>query len=146
LSHLKGNFNVKDFESACGVGITVSPEEIERVVENLIKKHRDELLDKRYTEITTEYRISSLQFTYHKYCICSCILIELVMCIINYSGFTLNTFFPIYIYIYIYICPLILLKFGDPFFFFNFFRSDICVLHCLHLRFFRVQCSEEHKM
>jgi glutaminyl-tRNA synthetase len=50
---LKGNFSVKDFESACGVGITVSPEEIEHVVENLIKKHRDELLDKRYTENTT---------------------------------------------------------------------------------------------
>ena len=53
MSHLKGNFNVKDFESACGVGITVSPEDIEHVVENLIKKHRDELLDKRYTENTT---------------------------------------------------------------------------------------------
>jgi glutaminyl-tRNA synthetase len=48
LSHLKRNFSVKDFESACGVGITVSPEEIEHVVENLIKKHRDELMDKRY--------------------------------------------------------------------------------------------------
>ena len=61
MSHLKGNFNVKDFESACGVGITVSPEEIEHVVENLIKKHRDELLDKRYTEITTlEYQASNL--------------------------------------------------------------------------------------
>ncbi|KDR12338.1 probable glutamine--tRNA ligase [Zootermopsis nevadensis] len=48
LSHLKGDFNVKDFETACGVGITVSPEEIEHVVENVIKKHKDELLDKRY--------------------------------------------------------------------------------------------------
>jgi glutaminyl-tRNA synthetase len=45
--------NVKDFESACGVGVTVSPEEVEHVVENLIKKHRDELLDKRYAENTT---------------------------------------------------------------------------------------------
>jgi glutaminyl-tRNA synthetase len=50
---LKGNFNVKDFESACGVGITVSPEEIEHVVEKLIKKHRAELLDKRYNQNTT---------------------------------------------------------------------------------------------
>jgi len=50
---LKRNFSVKDFESACGVGITVSPEEIEHVVENLIKKHRDELMDKRYNENTT---------------------------------------------------------------------------------------------
>jgi Glutaminyl-tRNA synthetase, non-specific RNA binding region part 1. len=68
---LKENHNVKDFESACGVGITVSPEEIEHVVENLIKKHRDELLDKRYTE--HYFRISSLQFTYCRYCICSCV-------------------------------------------------------------------------
>jgi len=61
LSHLKGNFKLKDFESACGVGITVSPEEIEHVVENVIKKHRDELLDKRYTEISTlEYQASNL--------------------------------------------------------------------------------------
>lgn len=53
MSHLKGDLNVKDFESACGVGVTVSPEEVEHVVENLIKKHRDELLDKRYAENTT---------------------------------------------------------------------------------------------
>jgi glutaminyl-tRNA synthetase len=50
LSHLKEDFNVKDFETACGVGITVSPEEIEHVVENVIKKHKDELLDKRYVQ------------------------------------------------------------------------------------------------
>ncbi|XP_033606818.1 probable glutamine--tRNA ligase [Cryptotermes secundus] len=48
LSHLKGDLNIKEFETACGVGITVSPEEIEHVVEKLIKKHKDELLDKRY--------------------------------------------------------------------------------------------------
>lgn len=53
LSHLKVNFDVKDFECACGVGITVSPEEIEHVVEKLIKKHRDELLAKRYTQNTS---------------------------------------------------------------------------------------------
>jgi glutaminyl-tRNA synthetase len=47
------NFDVKDFECACGVGITVSPEEIEHVVEKLIKKHRDELLAKRYTQNTS---------------------------------------------------------------------------------------------
>jgi hypothetical protein len=72
LSHLKGNFSVKDFESACGIGITVSPEEIEHVVENLIKKHRDELLDKRYTEITTlEYQASNLHTAYTVYAVVS---------------------------------------------------------------------------
>jgi glutaminyl-tRNA synthetase len=50
---LKGDLNIKDFETACGVGITVSPEEIEHVVEKLIKKHKDELLDKRYTQTTS---------------------------------------------------------------------------------------------
>jgi glutaminyl-tRNA synthetase len=58
---LKGDFNIQDFESACGVGITVSPEEIEHVVEKLIKKHKDELLDKRYNENTAlEYQASNL--------------------------------------------------------------------------------------
>jgi hypothetical protein len=50
LSHLKEDFNAKDFETACGVGTTVSPEQIEHAVENIIKKHEDELLDKRYIE------------------------------------------------------------------------------------------------
>jgi hypothetical protein len=53
--------NVKDFESACGVGITVSPEEIEHVVEKLIKKHQDELLDKRYAHnIALDLQASNL--------------------------------------------------------------------------------------
>jgi glutaminyl-tRNA synthetase len=42
---------MKDFEAACGVGINVSPEEIEHVVEKAIKKHKDDLLSKRYTQI-----------------------------------------------------------------------------------------------
>lgn len=47
LSHLK-DFDVKDFESACGIGIIVSPEDIERVVEKFITKHKNDLMDKRY--------------------------------------------------------------------------------------------------
>jgi glutaminyl-tRNA synthetase len=50
---LKGDFNRKDFETACGVGIAVSPEEIEHVVEKIIKTHKDELLDKRYSQTTS---------------------------------------------------------------------------------------------
>lgn len=53
LTHLKGDFNRKDFETACGVGIAVSPEEIEHVVEKIIKTHKDELLDKRYSQTTS---------------------------------------------------------------------------------------------
>lgn len=57
LSHLKGDLNIIEFETACGVGITVSPEEIEHVVEKLIKKHKDELLDKRYTQTISLYSL-----------------------------------------------------------------------------------------
>lgn len=32
----------------CGVGIVVTPEEIEKVVEKVIQQHREELLVKRY--------------------------------------------------------------------------------------------------
>ncbi|XP_069684167.1 probable glutamine--tRNA ligase [Periplaneta americana] len=48
LSHLKEDLNVKEFETSCGVGVIVSPEEIEHVVEKVIKKYREELLEKRY--------------------------------------------------------------------------------------------------
>ncbi|XP_012939846.1 glutamine--tRNA ligase [Aplysia californica] len=40
--------DTKSFEEACGVGVVVSPEEIETVVEGVIKKHKDGLLEKRY--------------------------------------------------------------------------------------------------
>ena len=47
LSHLKGDLNEKDFESSCGVGVIISPEDIERVVEKFITNHKNELLEKR---------------------------------------------------------------------------------------------------
>ncbi|KAJ8880756.1 hypothetical protein PR048_017226 [Dryococelus australis] len=48
MGHMKGEFVVEDFEEACGIGINVSPEEIEKVVEDVIKKYKDELLERRY--------------------------------------------------------------------------------------------------
>ncbi|XP_066999237.2 probable glutamine--tRNA ligase [Anabrus simplex] len=48
LSHPSDTLDVKSFEEACGVGIVVSPEDIERVVEKLIAVHKEELLEKRY--------------------------------------------------------------------------------------------------
>ncbi|PSN34384.1 putative glutamine--tRNA ligase [Blattella germanica] len=48
LSHLKGVLDVKEFESACGIGITITPEEIENTVEKVVTKYKDELVEKRY--------------------------------------------------------------------------------------------------
>lgn len=35
-------------ETACGIGITISPEDVENAVEQVISKHKEELLKKRY--------------------------------------------------------------------------------------------------
>ncbi|XP_011307954.1 probable glutamine--tRNA ligase isoform X2 [Fopius arisanus] len=52
LSHLLDTIhttiNIAEFEAACGVGIIVTPEEIEASVETLIRKHLDEIKSKRY--------------------------------------------------------------------------------------------------
>lgn len=48
LSHVKGSLDIEKFEEACGVGIVVSPEEIEASVEELIKSHEKEICEKRY--------------------------------------------------------------------------------------------------
>ncbi|GLG98257.1 Probable glutamine--tRNA ligase [Gryllus bimaculatus] len=42
------NFEVKGFEDSCGIGIIVTPEDIETVVEKVIAKHKKDLLEKRY--------------------------------------------------------------------------------------------------
>lgn len=42
------NVNLNEFEKYCGVGVVVSPEEIEKTVESLLSKHKKELLEKRY--------------------------------------------------------------------------------------------------
>ncbi|XP_059622041.1 probable glutamine--tRNA ligase [Phlebotomus argentipes] len=40
--------SVPDFESACGVGIVVTPEEIDRAVEKVIGKSREAIVEQRY--------------------------------------------------------------------------------------------------
>nr|CAG4645363.1 EOG090X01EL [Lynceus sp. MCZ IZ 141354] len=47
LSNIE-HVDIKKFEEACGVGIVVTPEDIEKHVENVINKHKQELLEKRY--------------------------------------------------------------------------------------------------
>ncbi|XP_055939600.1 probable glutamine--tRNA ligase [Argiope bruennichi] len=49
MDHTEENVDIKNFETASGVGISVSPEEIEKVVEKIIASHKEELLEKRYT-------------------------------------------------------------------------------------------------
>uniref|UniRef100_A0A336LZF8 Probable glutamine--tRNA ligase n=1 Tax=Culicoides sonorensis TaxID=179676 RepID=A0A336LZF8_CULSO len=62
LSHTakQGGINVVEFEKACGVGIVVTPEEIDKAVEAEIKKNKEELLKNRYRfnvgRILTEVR------------------------------------------------------------------------------------------
>ncbi|KAG8312452.1 hypothetical protein J6590_023060 [Homalodisca vitripennis] len=48
LSNAAGNFNVDALKEASGVGINVSPEEIEDTVENVINNYKNELMEKRY--------------------------------------------------------------------------------------------------
>lgn len=52
ISYLKANpklpLDTASFNKECGVGVEVSPEEIESVIEKIIKKNEDELLKKRY--------------------------------------------------------------------------------------------------
>ncbi|GBN04777.1 Glutamine--tRNA ligase [Araneus ventricosus] len=49
MDHAEENVDIKNFETASGVGITVSPEEIEKAVEKVIARSKEELLEKRYT-------------------------------------------------------------------------------------------------
>ena len=43
-----------DFDTACGVGIVVTPEEIENAVDKVLKANMDELLEKRYRCVFSE--------------------------------------------------------------------------------------------
>ncbi|XP_059178645.1 glutamine--tRNA ligase-like [Physella acuta] len=53
LLHNPGSdVNLKSFDEACGVGVVVTPEEIEAAVEEVIKKHKDALIEKRYHYVT----------------------------------------------------------------------------------------------
>lgn len=48
LENIEGSIDLQDLEKHCGIGVIVTPEEIEREVEVLIKKHKDEILEKRW--------------------------------------------------------------------------------------------------
>nr|CAG4639800.1 EOG090X01EL [Daphnia pulex] len=48
LSNPLGDVDIKAFEESCGVGIMVTPEQIEQEVEKVIKKYHTELVEKRY--------------------------------------------------------------------------------------------------
>ena len=48
LSNPSGTIDVKKFEESCGVGISITPDQIEQVVEDLVAQHRAEILEKRY--------------------------------------------------------------------------------------------------
>ncbi|XP_049865211.1 probable glutamine--tRNA ligase isoform X2 [Pectinophora gossypiella] len=53
LEYLLSNVNEKKvdvgaFEKACGVGVVVTPEQVEQAVEKHMSKYKDELLEKRY--------------------------------------------------------------------------------------------------
>uniref|UniRef100_A0A9J8D9F0 Glutamine--tRNA ligase n=1 Tax=Cyprinus carpio carpio TaxID=630221 RepID=A0A9J8D9F0_CYPCA len=47
-SHPQENLDRLEFEAACGVGVVVTPEQIEDAVELIIRKHKDQLLAERY--------------------------------------------------------------------------------------------------
>ncbi|XP_053173556.1 glutamine--tRNA ligase [Scomber japonicus] len=47
-SHPQDPLNEKEFEAACGVGVVVTPEQIEDAVETVIKKHKEQLVKERY--------------------------------------------------------------------------------------------------
>ncbi|CAH2238779.1 jg11657 [Pararge aegeria aegeria] len=49
LSHInEENINLGEFEEFCGVGVSVSPEQVERAVEKQMEKYKKELIEKRY--------------------------------------------------------------------------------------------------
>ena len=48
LSNPTEPVNQKALEESAGIGVTVTPEEIERVVEDVIEQHKAKLLEQRY--------------------------------------------------------------------------------------------------
>lgn len=52
VDYMKANpvfpVNMASFEDSCGIGVNITPDQIEDCVEELIKKHKEELLKKRY--------------------------------------------------------------------------------------------------
>lgn len=49
LSHVnESKVDINEFENACGVGVVVSPEQVEQAVEKHMEKFKHELIEKRY--------------------------------------------------------------------------------------------------
>ncbi|KMQ96224.1 putative glutaminyl-trna synthetase [Lasius niger] len=48
LANVNNTLNIAEFEEFCGVGVVVSPEQIEEEVEKIIKAHKNEIIEKRY--------------------------------------------------------------------------------------------------
>ncbi|KAG1652429.1 putative glutamine--tRNA ligase [Nymphon striatum] len=48
LSHQSNDIDIAAFEEACGIGVVITPEEIEKAVEEVIQKHCDGLTRERY--------------------------------------------------------------------------------------------------
>ncbi|KAL1021535.1 hypothetical protein UPYG_G00014510 [Umbra pygmaea] len=46
--HPQDPINQKEFDTLCGVGVVITPEQIEDKVEQVIKKHKEQLLQERY--------------------------------------------------------------------------------------------------
>uniref|UniRef100_A0A3Q2SSW7 Glutamine--tRNA ligase n=1 Tax=Fundulus heteroclitus TaxID=8078 RepID=A0A3Q2SSW7_FUNHE len=46
--HPEDPISQKEFDEACGVGVVITPEQIEDAVESVIKKHKEQLLEERY--------------------------------------------------------------------------------------------------
>lgn len=46
--HHKDGINIKEFEKECGIGVIVTPEEIDNAVAEEIRKNRDVILEQRY--------------------------------------------------------------------------------------------------
>ncbi|XP_023228872.1 glutamine--tRNA ligase-like [Centruroides sculpturatus] len=49
LTHPTEALNIEEFENAAGVGVSISPEQIEKVVEDIIFKHKEQLQNQRYS-------------------------------------------------------------------------------------------------
>ncbi|XP_072757333.1 probable glutamine--tRNA ligase [Anoplolepis gracilipes] len=48
LANVNNALNIAEFEESCGVGVIISPEQIEEEVEKIIKAHKNEIIEKRY--------------------------------------------------------------------------------------------------
>ena len=48
LSEMKADLDVKAFEEYCGIGVIVSADDIEQVVEEVVDKYKKDIIEKRY--------------------------------------------------------------------------------------------------